>query len=68
MVDKETQRAAWKFSDGKQQNVVFETGISNLTKDESKCLVHFGPDKTQTWTMLRLPAPQTDGTQAPGQG
>ena len=58
MVDKETQRAAWKFSDDKQQNVVFETGINNLTQDESTCLVHFGPDKTQTWTMIRLPAPE----------
>ena len=60
MVDKETQRVAWKFSDDKQQNVVFEAGLNNLTQDESTCLVHFGPDKTQTWTMVRLPAPQDD--------
>lgn len=56
-VDRETQRAAWKFADGKQTDVVFETGIANLTQDESKCLVHFGSDKTQTWTMVRVPAP-----------
>lgn len=60
MVDKQTQRAAWKFADDKRQDVVFETGIYNLTKDATKCLVHFGPDKTQTWSMVRLPAPQGD--------
>lgn len=57
MVDRETQRAAWKFADEKQQEVVFETGINDLTRDESTCLVHFGPEKTQTWTMVRVPAP-----------
>ncbi len=60
MVDKKTQRAAWKFSDDKNQEIVMETGIYNLTKDETKCLVHFGPDDTQTWTMIRLSAPEDE--------
>jgi hypothetical protein len=59
-VDQKSQRAAWKFSDEKGQEIVFETGVYNLTKDETKCLVHFGPDKTQTWTMIRLPASEEE--------
>jgi hypothetical protein len=63
-VDQKTQRAAWKFADGKNSEVVFETGIYNLTKDETKCLVHFGSEKTQTWQMVRLQQP----TDAPANG
>jgi len=59
-VDQKSQRAAWKFSDEKGQEIVFETGIYNLTKDETNCLVHFGPDNTQTWAMIRLPAPEEE--------
>jgi hypothetical protein len=63
MVDRETQRAAWKFADGKNADIVMETGISNLTKDDSTALVHFGPDKTQTWLIVRLPAPEEETQQ-----
>ena len=55
MVDGETQRAVWGFSDGKNEEVFMETGLSNLTEDNSTALLHFGPDKTQTWLMVRLP-------------
>jgi hypothetical protein len=58
MVDRDTQRAAWKFADGKNNGIVMETGINNLTQDESKALVHFGKEQTQTWLMVRLPAPE----------
>jgi hypothetical protein len=51
-VDRKTQRAAWTIGDNKE-NVV-ETGIDNLTKDEAPCLVHFGKDKTEQWTLVRL--------------
>ncbi len=51
-VDKKTQRAAWTIGDNK--NNVIETGIDNLTKDEVPCLVHFGKDKTEQWTLVRL--------------
>jgi len=57
-VDEKTQRAAWHFAGDSDSQVTFETGIYNLTKDETKCLVHFGSDKTQTWTMVRLPPPE----------
>jgi hypothetical protein len=59
-VDQKTQRAAWKFADGKNTDVVMETGIYNLTKDEANALVHFDADQTQTWLMIRLPAPEGD--------
>jgi hypothetical protein len=67
-VDKKTQRVAWKLGN----NTVIETGLQNLTKDVASCLVHFGPDTTQTWLLVRqkqpeLPtAPQT--AQAEGKG
>ena len=51
-VDKKTQRAAWTIGDNKEN--VIETGIYNLTKDEAPCLVHFGKDKTEQWTLVRL--------------
>ncbi len=54
MVDEKTQRAVWKTADGTNTNVVMETGIYNLTQDQAEVLVHFGPEKTQTWTLVRL--------------
>jgi hypothetical protein len=51
-VDKETQRAAWWI--GSNQNIILETGIYNLTKDETPVLVHFGSERTQTWLLVRL--------------
>ncbi|HEY4308079.1 MAG TPA: hypothetical protein VGN12_01405 [Pirellulales bacterium] len=56
-VDQKTQRAAWTVGDKK--NTVLETGIFNLTKDETPVLVHFGDEKTQNWTMVRLDKPES---------
>ena len=47
--DKTTQRAAWTIGDNK--NTVFDTGIYNLTKDETQVLVHFG--KRETWHIVQ---------------
>jgi hypothetical protein len=58
MVDRKTQRAAWKTADGTNESIVMETGIYNLTQDEVSVLVHFGPDTTQTWTMVRVEPPE----------
>lgn len=55
-VDKKTQRAAWHMGDNK--DTVIETGIYNLTQDVTPVLMHFGKEQTQTWMMVRLPAPQ----------
>jgi uncharacterized protein (TIGR03000 family) len=61
-VDKKTQRAAWTIGDKKTP--VFDAGLFNLTKDETPVLVHFGPDKTQQWLLVRVQ--QKDGKSAPG--
>lgn len=58
MVDQKTQRAVWRAADGTNENIVMETGIYNLTEDEVSVLVHFGPETTQTWTMVRVDPPE----------
>jgi hypothetical protein len=55
-VDRKTQRAAWSI--GGKQNVVFEAGIANLTRDETSILVHYGKDNTQQFTLVRLEQPK----------
>jgi hypothetical protein len=62
-VDKKTQRAAWTFADGKDTNIVMETGINNLTQDQTEALVHFGKDITQQWLMVRLQEPPAHKTE-----
>jgi hypothetical protein len=53
-VDEKTQRAAWTVGDRKEP--VFEAGYANLTKSETTMLVHFDKDRTQQWTLVRIPA------------
>lgn len=57
-VDPKTQRAAWTVGDNK--TIVYETGVSDLTKDESTLLIHFGKDKTQQWSLIRLEEPKDE--------
>ena len=54
-VDKKTQRVAWKIG---SKNTVIETGLQSLTQDVASCLVHFGPETTQTWLLVRLKQPE----------
>ena len=36
-----------------------QPGLQNLTQDVAiSCLVHFGPDTTQTWLLIRLKQPE----------
>jgi hypothetical protein len=51
-VDKKTQRAAWRVGDRKEP--IFEVGLANLTKSETTMLVHFGKERTQQWTLVRI--------------
>jgi uncharacterized protein (TIGR03000 family) len=51
-VDKTTQRASWIVGDKK--TTVYDTGIANLTKDESPVLIHFDKDRTQQWLLVRV--------------
>ena len=54
-VDPKTQRAAWIVGDRK--DTVYETGLGNLSKPETALLVHFGKDRTQQWTLIRMDPP-----------
>jgi hypothetical protein len=54
-VDKKTQRVAWKIG---SNNTVIETGLQNPTQDVASCLVHFAPDTTQTWLLVRQKQPE----------
>ena len=51
-VDPNTQRAAWTVGD--KLNPVYETALANLTQDQATMLVHFGPESTQQWTLVRM--------------
>jgi len=61
-VDKETQRVAMRIADS--DTVVIETGIYNLTQDQTPILVHYGTDRTETWMLVRLENPAGDDTAA----
>ena len=51
-IDKETQRVAFRL--GESEVVVAETGLYNLTQDESPLHVHFGLDRTEEYLLVRL--------------
>ena len=53
---------AWTVGGGK--GIVVETGLYNLTQDDSTALVHFGPDKTQQDVLVRMQQPGGDETEA----
>jgi hypothetical protein len=55
-IDPKTQRAAWYVGDNRK--TVFETGAYNLTSSETQVLVHFAPDQTQTWLLVRMEQPK----------
>jgi hypothetical protein len=57
-VDKDTQRVA--FSIGNDPNTVLETGMYNLTQNETPVLAHFGPSSTQNYLFVRLPEPSQE--------
>lgn len=57
-VDKDTQRVALTVGDKSQ--VVMETGIYNLTQEQTPVLVHFGTDRTEQYLLVRLPLPADD--------
>ncbi len=59
-VDKDTQRVAFSIDDNK--DIVFETGIYNLTQDQTPVLVHLGPSKTETFVFVRLEKPAEEKT------
>jgi hypothetical protein len=61
-VDKETQRVAFTIGDDKE--VVFETGIYNLTQQQTPVLVH-GEGREETYLLYRLNLSQDDEVPPP---
>ena len=55
-VDKETQRVAVRI--GESEDIVAETGLYNLTQEESPVLVHFGSEGVENWLLVRLEQPE----------
>jgi hypothetical protein len=55
-VDTKTQRVAWSI--GEKKDIVFESGLPNLTKDESTVLIHYGKDRTDQQMLVRLEEPK----------
>ena len=60
-VDKRTQRVALKLEGN--DSFVAETGLYNLTNDEVPLLIHFGPDRQEDRTLIRLKPPEEQGPQ-----
>ena len=58
IVEKETQRAVWSFTDDRNQRVVMETSIFNLTQPEATGLVHNGPNDIEVVELVRLESPE----------
>ena len=67
-VDKKNQRVAWSVSGGKgnDKGLVVETGLYNLTQEDSTALVHFGADKTQQEVLVRMQQPGQEDESAGG--
>jgi hypothetical protein len=62
-VDKKNQRVAWSVGNGTGSNgkgIVVETGLYNLTQDDSTALVHFGAAKTQQEVLVRMKQPEQE--------
>jgi hypothetical protein len=60
-VDKKTQRVAMKLEG--IDSFIVDTSLYNLTNDEVPILVHFGPDRQETRTLIRLKPPEDQGQQ-----
>ena len=56
-VDLASQRVAIGFADGKNSDLILETGINNLTQDEAPGLLHFGATESEPILLVRLQPP-----------
>ncbi len=63
MVDQESQRVAWTVS-GKNTPIM-ESGLQNLTMNETQALVHFSDGTTQNWLLVRVAKPEGEQTTQP---
>jgi hypothetical protein len=51
------ERTTRGFTDGKNADVVLETGIYNLTQEEAPALLHQGQERSTPILLVRLQAP-----------
>jgi hypothetical protein len=54
-LDKTSQRLAWTIGDRKEP--VYETGLYNLTQDQTTLLVHFTEQRTEQYKLFRIEQP-----------
>jgi len=59
MVDKRTQRAVWSYNDDRNQRIVMESSIYNLTQPEATGMVHYSPTDMRVVELVRLQDPNT---------
>jgi hypothetical protein len=62
-VNKDTQRVAFTIGDNPDR--VLETGLYNLTQEQTPVLVHKGNEDTETNLLIRLKQPAQDQSQSP---
>jgi hypothetical protein len=60
-VNKQSERISWTI--GTNKNTVFDAGLTDLTKDDSSVLVHYGPDNTQRMALIRMQQPPAQASQ-----
>lgn len=56
-LNRKTQRVA--FTQGDKAGHIIETGLYDLTKDESPALVHASKDEAEQWVLIRLKKPES---------
>jgi hypothetical protein len=62
IVEKETQRAVWSYTNDRGERVLMETSIFNLTQPEATGLVQHGPGEIQVVQFVRLEQPDEGST------
>jgi hypothetical protein len=60
IVEKETQRAVWAYTDDRGRRIIQETSIFNLSQPEATGLVHYGPQDMHVIELVRLEQPEAD--------
>ena len=54
-VDKTRRRPGWRIGDN--EKMIYGTTLANLTQGVSPIAIHFDSECTQTWLVVRMPAP-----------
>ena len=63
-LDKRSQRVAWSIQD--KPDTVYETGLYNLTRDETTMLAHLGKSETEQYKLFRIQQPQDEASSSGG--